>query len=617
MMRTLWRHFASACIVVAMVTVAWTDTPSDAMGGFGDVPSGVFYSDAVQWLVDESLTTGTSPGCFSPDRPMTRGELATFVHRYAGLPPGAPHPFNDVPPTAFYAAAVAWMYSAGVTTGTSSTTFAPDREVTRGEVAAFLWRYDGFPPAPPSTFIDVPASAFFAEAVDWMASTGITTGTSPTTFSPLRTLTRAEFGTFLYRYAGSPPVQDSGGGLCPETGESTGSPPDLGDLDAVFVETFSSPAIGTGNRNGDLDATRFSVARWRSEMSTDGTQHVTDGPVPPTDVRIENDAAVIDVGSQNFGDTVVRINQPFDISDRTGTVGFDTVLHRPAEGLSGLWGWPTFMFLADPYSAPSYFGDNSDGPTPRSGLVLHFPWNCGAPLVRTYVDGVQTDDRSAWHHEMCAGLPTTAPDTMNRVRLGVSNFGLEVCVSDAGPAPGYAHCWSFPVQLDFTRGWLHFGGHNHATQKYGGGPVWTTKWDNVIFDGPSVPMASVSQVDNGPGRDIGYSLPEQGTTPVNLTLPDVDLAGATRARLTLSARADEISNGNHASWRLNYQLNDGPVHSVPFPLGPDGAARTGTLFTFDVPLVELRDGANTVAFTGANVYSGYQPYIGNIDLIVQ
>jgi hypothetical protein len=147
--------------------------------------------------------------------------------------------------------------------------------------------------------------------------------------------------------------------------------------------------------------------------------------------------------------------------------------------------------------------------------------------------------------------------------------------------------------------------------------VWTTKWDNVIFDGPAVPMASVSQVDNGPGRDIGYSLPAQGTTPVVLTLPDVDLSSATRARLTLSARADQITNGNHAAWRLNYQLNNGPIHSVPFPLAPDGAAHAGTLFTVEVPLAEIREGANTIAFTGANMYAGFQPYIGNIDLIVQ
>ena len=114
-------------------------------------------------------------------------------------PPTEPR-FADVSPTEFYAAAVEWADRLGVTTGTTPTTFSPERLVTRGEVAAFLHRSAGSPPPLGSSpFLDVPADSFFARAVAWMSEVGITTGTTPTTFSPERLLTRAEAVTFLHR----------------------------------------------------------------------------------------------------------------------------------------------------------------------------------------------------------------------------------------------------------------------------------------------------------------------------------------------------------------------------------------------------------------------------------
>ena len=226
---TFRSRIVSLCCLFALFAVVLVDSPSGAVGGFGDVEDHEYYADAVQWLVDEGLTTGTSDGCFSPDRHMSRGEMATFIWRYAGSPPTAPHPFTDVPSAEFFAQAVGWMYSAGLTTGTSPTTYEPERLLTRSEVATFLWRYDGFPDAPVSSFVDVSSDAFYAPAVDWMLDAGITTGTSASTFSPLRELTRAEFATFLYRYSGSPDVIHSGGGTCVASGESAGG---------LFAEDF-------------------------------------------------------------------------------------------------------------------------------------------------------------------------------------------------------------------------------------------------------------------------------------------------------------------------------------------------------------------------------------------
>ena len=64
---------------------------------FGDIEPMRFYTPAVQWMVDDEITTGTSENCFSPNDFVTRGQAAAFMWRMEGFPaPGAAHPFSDV-----------------------------------------------------------------------------------------------------------------------------------------------------------------------------------------------------------------------------------------------------------------------------------------------------------------------------------------------------------------------------------------------------------------------------------------------------------------------------------------------------------------------------------------
>jgi hypothetical protein len=128
------------CTLARIVESGATPPPPDP--GFTDVPASAFYADAVAWLKAEGITTGTSATTFSPNDPVTRGQMAAFLFRLAGEPGGSPaHGFSDVPPTAFYADAVKWLKAEGITTGTSATTFSPNDAVTRGQMAAFLFRY--------------------------------------------------------------------------------------------------------------------------------------------------------------------------------------------------------------------------------------------------------------------------------------------------------------------------------------------------------------------------------------------------------------------------------------------------------------------------------------------
>ena len=113
--------------------------------------------------------------------------------------------FVDVPATAYYYDAVLWAAMEGITSGTTATTFSPNNPCTRAQMATFLWRAAGSPEpvGTPHPFTDIPTDAYYAKAVQWAYEKGITGGTSATTYSPDESCTRAQMATFLWRNAES------------------------------------------------------------------------------------------------------------------------------------------------------------------------------------------------------------------------------------------------------------------------------------------------------------------------------------------------------------------------------------------------------------------------------
>lgn len=115
----------------------------------------------------------------------------------------APTSFVDVPANAYFADAVKWAVENGVTNGLSDTMFGPYASCTRAQIVTFLWRAAGSPePKKVSSFSDVPESAYYAKAVEWAVENGITNGITETTFAPDTTCTRGQSVTFLYRALG-------------------------------------------------------------------------------------------------------------------------------------------------------------------------------------------------------------------------------------------------------------------------------------------------------------------------------------------------------------------------------------------------------------------------------
>ena len=171
-----------------------------AATSFADVPANAYFADAVKWAVDKGITNGLSDTMFGPYASCTRAQIVTFLWRAAGSPePKTASSFTDVPVSAYYAKAVAWAVENGITNGMTETTFAPNETCTRGQSVTFLYRALKGTAGTISSFADVPANAFYADAVGWALSQKVTDGTSNTTFSPDDNCTRGQIVTFLYR----------------------------------------------------------------------------------------------------------------------------------------------------------------------------------------------------------------------------------------------------------------------------------------------------------------------------------------------------------------------------------------------------------------------------------
>lgn len=174
---------------------------------FEDVKEGKYYYDAVLWAVNAKpqITAGTSDTTFSPNEDCTRSQVVTFLWRAAGAPEPTLEacPFTDLDEGAFYYKAVLWAVETGITAGTSETTFSPRNSCTRAEIVTFLYRCAGAPKPEGAScpFTDVKQGSFYYKAVLWAVENGVTAGTTPSTFTPTKNCTRAEAVTFLYRLA--------------------------------------------------------------------------------------------------------------------------------------------------------------------------------------------------------------------------------------------------------------------------------------------------------------------------------------------------------------------------------------------------------------------------------
>lgn len=161
------------------------------VGGFKDVPQNSWFASAVQYVTSNSLMNGTSTTAFSPSATMSRGMLMTVLARYAGE--------STEGGTVWYEKGMNWAKNKGISDGS-----APNRNITREQLAAMLYRYAGEPDgaADLSAYTDAGSVSAYAEkAVQWCVKNGILTGKTSSTLAPKATATRAECAAMLQRFA--------------------------------------------------------------------------------------------------------------------------------------------------------------------------------------------------------------------------------------------------------------------------------------------------------------------------------------------------------------------------------------------------------------------------------
>ncbi|MDE0065323.1 MAG: S-layer homology domain-containing protein [Acidimicrobiaceae bacterium] len=174
-------------------------------GGFGDVPTDAYFTVPVTDLAAQGVFAGTEcDDGLCPAAPIDRKTMAVWTIRV--LDGQDPSPitqsrFDDVDASSVHAPFIERMAELGVTQGCGDgTVFCPDRNVTRGQMAAFLSRAYGLPEGPDPGFGDVPAGAWYSAYVARLAASGITVGCGDgTVFCPDRDTTRGEMATFLHR----------------------------------------------------------------------------------------------------------------------------------------------------------------------------------------------------------------------------------------------------------------------------------------------------------------------------------------------------------------------------------------------------------------------------------
>lgn len=184
--------------------------PETPKNPFNDVKSSDWYYDDVIYTYEKGLFAGTSNNTFSPNTCITRAMFITVLYRAEGEPDvNIKTSFEDVEDGAYYAKAVEWGVKNNIIKGISQTEFAPDRNSTREQTAALLYRYASYKGYDISAADDTnilsfedfgDISEYAVSAVQYTVGSELMRGKSETTFNPKDNTTRAETAAVLHRF---------------------------------------------------------------------------------------------------------------------------------------------------------------------------------------------------------------------------------------------------------------------------------------------------------------------------------------------------------------------------------------------------------------------------------
>lgn len=193
-------------------TLSFKVNQQTASSQFTDVSGSYKWAaNSVDFMYMNDIIKGNNtknPKLFGPGAKMTRAMLVTVLYRAAGEPTvtGITNKFTDNKQGQYYYNAVLWASNMGIVNGATATTFDPNGNVTREQIAAILYRYEGSPTVTGSLsgYPDqAQVSSFAVTAMQWAVGTGIITGVTSggrTTLSAKGNATRAQVAVMLHRF---------------------------------------------------------------------------------------------------------------------------------------------------------------------------------------------------------------------------------------------------------------------------------------------------------------------------------------------------------------------------------------------------------------------------------
>lgn len=197
------KHLA-AVTMAAILTLALSVTVFAAVEdtGFSDVDANAWYAEAVAYCREHGLMAGIGDHQFAPESSLTRAQLAAVLYRIAGSPAvTGQDDFTDTSDGAWYSDSVLWASQQGLVSGYGNGLFGPNDPVTREQMTAILWRYAGSPAVQESgNYSDAAEISAYAAAIAWSDANSIVRPASSGVFSPKENATRAQVADALMNY---------------------------------------------------------------------------------------------------------------------------------------------------------------------------------------------------------------------------------------------------------------------------------------------------------------------------------------------------------------------------------------------------------------------------------
>ena len=419
--------------------------------------------------------------------------------------------------------------------------------------------------------------------------------------------------------------------------------------------TFDQPD-GTGTNSGDLNGTLWGVSRLLGEENVGQQQYFsisstlmnkcgqTVTVIAPNDIAVCN-GLLVDAQYDQHGVTSIAMypKQPFDFAGRTGTIAFNVSndshgMHRASPEL-----WMSDIPVPNPFvhftsaqiTPPNGFGIRLGGACPANQMDCRtvcpeIPKGAAvtgvssAVVINNYISNDSATDVPPGPirvQQTDCVKASSGPGDMNHFEVRISQNQMDVYATDAGTDTPLRHIAVITnFNLTLTRGlvWMedvHYNGDKDGPDQ----GTHTFTWSDFGFDGPILPrdlgfdiVNNNQPTPNYPGLiNIGWPL---NATPLTLQIPGVyNIASASKALLVF----DYFSQGGQQQ-TLNYRLNSGPWHPVPWPFGPCIYVQNGQTScggrTYGIPVstAELQAGTNTFSLTMPGDAGG----IGNATLIL-